>query len=80
MEPDRPTDDGVRAADEQPLTTRWSRRRFLAGSGVAAVGLLGGLGGACSDSDGGSASQDAPAVDLHLRCAGQARRCRDRGG
>jgi hypothetical protein len=40
--------------DRQPWITTWTRRRFLAGSGVAAAGLLGGLGAACSDSDKGS--------------------------
>jgi hypothetical protein len=58
MKPDPPADDltgSFRSADggvdEHPWTTRWSRRRFLAGSGIAAAGLVGGFGAACSTSD-----------------------------
>jgi hypothetical protein len=46
--------------DRQPWAATWTRRRFLADSGVAAAGLLGGLGAACSDSDKGSAAKPVP--------------------
>jgi hypothetical protein len=67
MEPDPRTNDldhGSRAlgapTGQQPWITSWTRRRFLAGAGVAAAGLAGGLGAACSGSGGGSARKPIP--------------------